>query len=74
MKHTGIISEEDITINVVSSFLFTNILKQERLCYTTNLKIMKNSRTCLELSSMETGYAAEKQDTAGIYQEQEITT
>lgn len=34
---------------------------------------MKNSRTCLELSSMETGYAAEKQDTAGIYQEQEIT-
>ena len=41
-------------------FLFTNILKQQRLCYTTNLKIMKNSRTCLELSSMETGYAAEK--------------
>ena len=36
---------------------------------------MKNSRTCLGLSSMETGYMQQKkQDTAGIYQEQEITT
>ena len=41
-------------------FLFTNILKQRKLCYTTNLKITKNSKTCLELSSMETGYAAER--------------